>query len=46
VVALTAYTDDSLKETCFKTGMVGFIKKPLTTEKAGYFLKKYLLDGN
>lgn len=41
VVALTTYTDESLKEECFKIGMVGFIKKPLVAEKADYFLKKY-----
>jgi CheY-like chemotaxis protein len=43
IVALTTYTDESLKEECFKIGMVGFIKKPLLAEKADYFLKKHIV---
>ena len=42
VVALTVHDDESLKERCFKIGMMGFIKKPLQIEKARYFLQKYL----
>ena len=44
VIALTAYTDDSLKERCFRIGMMGFVTKPLTAEKASFFLKKFLPD--
>ncbi len=34
VVALTAHFDDQNKEAAFAAGMCGFIKKPLTLEKA------------